>query len=193
MEIIEGQIEFNVKRRLIYPKIKKGAVFIHPTDTIYGIGCDATNTDAVKRIRSIKSRYKRPFLVIAPSKEWIKENCEVTKEVEEYMKQLPGPLTLILKLKNKKCVAKETNYGKDTLGIRIPKHWFSETAKELDIPIITTSANRVGEYFMTSLENLNPEIKAKIDFIFYEDEKKGKPSTLIDLTKKKVGIKERKR
>ena len=150
--ILEGKKEFEVNKSTIYKKIKKGSVFIHPTDTIYGIGCDATNPEGVNKLRNIKSRYKRPFLIIAPSKEWVKENCEITGEAEKYMEKWPGPVTLILKLKNRKCVAKETNYGLDTLGIRMIKHWFGDVAKELDVPIITTSANRIGEDFMTSLE-----------------------------------------
>ena len=191
--IIEGKKEFEINKSTIYKKIKKDAVFIHPTDTIYGIGCDATNPEAVKKLRAIKFRYKRPFLVIAPSLRWVKENCEITKEAEKYMKKWPGPVTLILKLKNRKCVAEETNYGLNTLGIRMIDHWFNDVAKELDVPIITTSANRIGEDFMTSLETLDPTIKSKLDFILYEGEKKGHPSTLIDLTQEKVEIKERKK
>lgn len=191
--ILEGKREFEINKSNIYRKIKKGAVFIHPTDTIYGIGCDATNPEAVKKIRLIKSRYKNPFLVIAPSQEWVKENCVITKEAEKYMKKWPGPITLILKLKKKDCIAKETNFGLDTLGIRIIDNWFGDVAKELDVPIITTSANKTGEDFMTSIETLNPEIKSKLDFILYEGEKKGHPSTLIDLTQEKVEIKERKK
>lgn len=190
--IIENKEEFEVNKSVIYKKIKKGTVFIHPTDTIYALGCDATSEKGVKKLRSIKDRYKRPFLVIAPSIEWVKKNCEITKEVEKYMKKWPGPISLILKLKNKECIDKNVNNGINTLGIRIINHWFQDVAKELDIPIISTSANKIGDYFMTSLETLNPEIKSKLDFIIYEGPIKGHPSTLIDLTKKKIAIKERK-
>ncbi len=154
-------------------KILFGAVFIYPTDTIYGIGCDATNEKSVKRIREIKLRDEKPFSVIAPSKDWISENCEVGSE----MYSLPGPYTLILKLKNKKCIAESVNIGMDTLGVRIPKHWFSDIVKELNIPIVTTSVNKSGEKFMTCLEDLDKDIK--VDFVIYEGEKEGKPSKLI--------------
>ena len=78
--------------------IKHGAVFIYPTDTIYGLGCDATNEESVKKIKELKYRDKdKPMSVIAPSVDWIKEHCEVTDEMIE--KYLPGPYTLLLKKK----------------------------------------------------------------------------------------------
>ncbi|MEM3690242.1 MAG: Sua5/YciO/YrdC/YwlC family protein, partial [Candidatus Micrarchaeia archaeon] len=76
----------------------------------------------------------------------------------------------------------------ETIGVRIPNHWFSEFVSQLGIPVVTTSANITGEEFMTSLENLNPEIKEKMDLIIYEGEKKGYPSTIIDLSGEQVRI-----
>ncbi|MBN2112144.1 threonylcarbamoyl-AMP synthase [Candidatus Woesearchaeota archaeon] len=171
--------------------IERGAVFIHPTDTIYGLGCDATNDTAVKRIRDIKSRFKKPFSVIAPSKEWITKNCVVTKEAKEWIEKLPGPYTLIMKLKNKKAVSEHTNFGVDTIGVRIPDHWFSHVASALGKPIVTTSANKVDQDFMTTLDDLNPIIKESVDFIIYEGEKRGRPSQLVHLDQGKVTIKKR--
>ena len=80
----------------------KNLIFIHPTDTIYGIGCDATNTKLSQKIRNIKNRPNTPFSVLVPSKEWIYKNCKVNKSAEEWINKLPGPYTLILELKNKK-------------------------------------------------------------------------------------------
>lgn len=161
-------------KRKIAEEIEKGAVFIYPTDTIYGLGCDATNDSAVKRIREIKGRETKPFSVIAPTKEWITQNCEA-KELEK----LPGPYTLILKQKNPKAASQQTTTGLETLGVRIPKHWITEIVKELGKPIITTSVNTIGQPFATKLEELQ---KFNVDFIIYEGEKKGKPSTIIDTT-----------
>ena len=162
---IYNKEEFNKNKEKILIKIKEGAVFIYPTDTIYGIGCDATNFNAVKRIREIKDRYEKPFSVIAPSKEWIVKNCE-----SKNLDKLLGPYTLILKLKNKECVA--SNVCLDTIGVRIPNHWFN-----LDIPIITTSVNKAGEKNMTCLKDLDKGVE--VDFIIYEGEKKGKSSEII--------------
>ena len=180
--------EFKLEREAILNEIVDGAVFIYPTDTIYGIGCDATNSDSVKKIRKLKARAENPFSVIAPSLEWVRENCIVTKDGEEWLDKLPGPYTLIFKLKQD-CVAKNVNPGLKTLGIRIPSHWIRNVAAEANVPIVTTSVNKSNEDYMTSLENLNPSIKKGIDFIIYEGEKEGKPSKIIDLTDKVKVIK----
>src|SRR3989344_9285820 len=103
--------ELNLEKQSIVDSIIGGAVFIHPTDTIYGIGCNAQNSNAVKKVRNLKGRAANPFSVIAPSLEWIKENCIVAKQAEEWIDKLPGPYTLILKLKSSNRVAKEVNPG----------------------------------------------------------------------------------
>jgi len=174
--------EFKVEKGSIMESIIDGAVFIYPTDTIYGIGCNATNSDSVKKIRKLKGRLSNPFSVIAPSVDWIRENCAVTKDGEEWIKKLPGPYTLIFKLKNKKCVAKEVNAGLETLGVRIPKHWISKVVAEADIPVITTSVNKSGQDYMASIEDLDETMENGVDFVLYEGKKEGKPSKIIDLT-----------
>ena len=176
--------EYELEKDNIVQSILDGAVFIHPTDAIYGLGCNAQISSSVKKIRELKSRVKNPFSVIAPSIGWIRGNCVVSKEGEQWLKKLPGPYTLIFKLKNERCVAGEVNAGLKTLGLRIPKHWISRLAAEADVPIVTTSANKSGEEYMTSLDNLDNSIKNGIEFALYEGEKEGRPSKLVDLTGK---------
>ncbi len=182
--------EVKISFSQIAKKIKKGAVFVYPTDTIYGLGCNAEDEKAVEEIRKLKNRYGLPFSVIAPSEEWILDNCEVSKANSSWLSKLPGSYTLILKLKNKKSVAKNVSLS-DTLGVRIPNHWISRIVNKLDIPIVTTSANKTGQNFMTSLEDCDANIKNSVDFIIYEGEKHGRPSTIVDLTKEKAEIKKR--
>jgi L-threonylcarbamoyladenylate synthase len=161
-------------------RIKQGQVFIYPTDTIYGIGCDATKKEAVKRIREIKKRPSTPFSIIAPSKEWIVENLSVEDEEKDWIKRLPGPYTLILKKKTD-CVADNVSFS-ETLGVRIPDHWFRLFVAEIKVPIISTSANITQKKYMTSLEDLDEHVKDKLDFVIYEGKKEGNPSKIIDLT-----------
>ena len=190
MEIVTKE-EFLLQKVKYFRLLSQGAVFIHPTDTIYGIGCDATGEAAVQRIRAVKQRTAMPFSVIAPSKRWVFENCDVTLEGEKWLDRLPGPYTLIFRLKNSSPVAAAVNLNSKTLGVRMPKHWISDVAAELGFPVVSTSANLTGEPYMTSTEDLDDSIRQKVDFIIYEGEKQGKPSTIVKLFEKEVEVVER--
>lgn len=171
--------------------IKEGAVFIHPTDTIYGLGCDATNEEAVKNLRHIKHRDEKPFSIIAPSFEWIYDNCVVSAAAREMLEKFPGPYTMIFQLKNKKAIAGSTNCGLPTIGIRIPNHWISQVVKELGFPVVTTSANISGKEYMTSLDDLDPKLHEEINFVLWDGEKAGRASTIINLAQETVQVMER--
>ncbi len=191
-EVLKAEdVKKNMKK---YVSVLKKSVFIHPTDTIYGIGGDATRSNIVAKIREIKNRYTQAMSVMAPSKEWIRENFIITPTVEEWLKKLPGPYTLILKKKpNKKPVAKNVAPGLDTVGIRIPAHWIKDLVKLMNKPIITTSVNVTGNNYMTSLDDLDKEIEKKIDYIIYEGQILGHASTIVHLEGEKVVIRERKK
>ena len=166
-----------LKHKEIISKIKSGAVFIHPTDTIYGLGCLADNEKAVAKIRKLKQRPDTPLSIWAPSVAWITENAEIDAKT---LKKLPGPYTIIARLK-KKVLAKNVNPQRDTQGIRYPYHWFAQIVAELGKPIITTSVNKHNQPYMASLEDLDPKIKKGVDFIIYDGKKTGKPSTIINV------------
>ncbi|MFH1173596.1 MAG: L-threonylcarbamoyladenylate synthase [archaeon] len=179
-----------VEQRKFRKELTK-SIFIYPTDTIYGIGCNALDKKLVARIREAKKSNVQPFSIIAPSKHWIKENCTLSPEAEAWLKQLPGSFTLILPLKNKDAVASNVNNGLPTIGVRIPKHWISKLVEEANVPFITTSANATGDDIMTCIEDLDPRLKEYVHFVINEGKLIGKPSTLVHLEKEKVQIKER--
>ena len=183
---IYTKTEYEKNKNKLVEEIKKGAVFIYPTDTIYGIGCDATDDFAVRKIRRIKGNFERPFSVMVPDKEWITENCDLTSKEEDWLNKLPGPYTLIFAMKAK-CVAENVT-STDLLGVRIPAHSCSELSKMARVPIITTSANLSGGMFMTSLDSLNEEVKKHIDFMIDAGEIKGRPSTIVKLTEEDIKI-----
>ena len=114
MEILT-KAELQARFEEAIEKIKSGNIFIYPTDTIYGLGCDATNETAVNQIHSLKERTSKPFSVWAPSIGWIRKNCVVDKRAEQWLTKLPGPYTFILKLKNKNAVAKSVVQGMSTI------------------------------------------------------------------------------
>ncbi|PIN76561.1 threonylcarbamoyl-AMP synthase [Candidatus Woesearchaeota archaeon CG10_big_fil_rev_8_21_14_0_10_36_11] len=178
--------ELYVRRREIVDKIQKGTLFIYPTDTIYGLGCNAEDDHAVAKIRKIKRLSATPLSVIVPSVDWIRDNCVITKKTEMWLQKLPGPFTLILQLKNKHAVAENVAPKSKTIGIRFIDHWFMETIQKCGVPLITTSANKRGEPFMTSVDDLNKDIERNIEFMIYEGKKKGRPSKIVDVETEKV-------
>jgi L-threonylcarbamoyladenylate synthase len=169
-----------------YEKKLKEGIFIIPTDTVYGLSCNAKSPKLVENLRKIK-KSKQPFSVIAPSKKWIYENCVITKDAKKWIAKLPGPYTLILKLKNKRAVAKSVyNADNCSLGVRIPDHWSSKIVARLKFPLISTLANVSGEDYMKSLDDLDLKIKNKVNLIVSVGKKRGHPSTIINLVENKV-------
>jgi len=156
--------------------ILKGKIFIYPTDTIYGLGCNAENQESVKKIKKIKTRdSEKPLSIIAPSISWIKEHCIFDEILEKY---LPGPYTLILEKLRPGFLSHVSPTS--TLGIRIPKNEFCDRIRNIGKPFVTTSVNLSREPFATSIDSISKEIKDKVDIIQEAKEKlSGKPSTLI--------------
>jgi L-threonylcarbamoyladenylate synthase len=159
----------------ITEKIKQGKIFIYPTDTIYGLGCDATNQEAVNKIKQIKSRDKdKPLSIIAPSIDWIKENCVVDVDLDKY---LPGPYTLLLKKKNPQFLPHISE--NNLLGIRIPSNPLTKDIQKSLLPFVTTSVNLAGEPFATQIKDISKKIIGQVDKVIDNGPLSGRPSTLI--------------
>lgn len=169
------------KKKLIQ-EIKDGKLFIYPTDTIYGIGCNALNAASVKKIRQLKKRDgKKSLSVIAPSKKWIREHFRIAPL--HYLKKIPGPYTLLLP-KKKKGFLKNAS-SNDLVGIRIPKHAFTKLVQEAGIPFVTTSVNVSGQPHAKKITDVPSSILRNVNRIVDVGPLTGKPSTLIDLSNKK--------
>ena len=169
----------------IVEAIKRGDIFIYPTDTIYGMGCNATLESQVQKLRTIKKRaHGNPLSVIAPSKEWIVEHC--LADDERLLDKLPGPYTLIFHRKHKEVVAPSINSNDDSLGVRIIHHWFQKYVTEAGVPFVTTSVNLAGDKYMQKFKDIPEERKNSVDYIIYEGERKGVPSAKLDYAHTKV-------
>jgi len=161
-------------------EIKAGKIFIYPTDTIYGIGCDATNKTAVNKIKKLKKREKnKPLSIIAPSKTWIKQNLIIDTNLSKY---LPGPYTIILKKKNKRFLSQVS--ATDSLGVRIPDNKFTKQIQKSKLPFITTSVNLSKQKPITHPDQIQKQILKQVDYVIDAGTLNGKPSTLIINDKK---------
>ncbi|MBI4448176.1 threonylcarbamoyl-AMP synthase [Candidatus Woesearchaeota archaeon] len=180
--IMAETVQFQQLKQLILTKsIKEGKIIIYPTDTIYGLGCDATNQEAIKKIREIKQRSTQPLSIIAPSKEWISKHFKIKKA---YIDKLPGPFTYILNPKKNSPLPKEVNPETGKIGIRIPNHPITKMIQKANKPFITTSVNISGEKPATSIGEIDKKILNKVDLIIDAGTIDNKPSTIIDLTEK---------
>jgi tRNA threonylcarbamoyl adenosine modification protein (Sua5/YciO/YrdC/YwlC family) len=168
-----------INKREVVKRIKQGVLFIYPTDTVYGLGCNALKQGSVQLIKEIKYRDEKPFSIIAPNKQWIYKNLEVTNK--RFIQKLPGPYTYVLKIK-KRAVARNVNPKLDTLGIRMPDHPFTELVKKSGVPFITTSVNYPGKKPARNIKDIPKKILNKVDIILDDGFLHNYPSTIIDLT-----------
>lgn len=168
--------------------LRKGGLVIYPTETLYGIGADATNQDAVDKLTKYKNRpFGKPYSIAVTDIKMAQRYVTLNNTAKElYNKFLPGPLTVISK--GKGVLAKGVESEDGTLGIRIPDYKLVvDIVKELDKPITSTSANasyKKRPYKISDiLENISEKQKELIDLIIDAGElPKNEPSTVVDTT-----------
>ena len=165
--------------------IDAGGLVVYPTDTLYGLGCSALDGKAVARIYEIKKREgKKPLSILVSDFGMLREYCDTTPEQEKILHELlPGPYTFILKLKKRLPVSETLS-----VGVRVPEHMFMrQVAKELGVPIVSTSANLSGEPDAAELTGVDKEIADAADLVLDGGRcKYAQGSTVIDLVEMKV-------
>ena len=143
----------------------EGNVLLYPTDTIWGLGCDASNAEAVDKIFEIKQRPKeKSLIVLVDSIETLEKHVNVTNEIESLIFSLKVPTTIIYP--NPLGLAKNVINEDNTVAIRLVKHKFcQQLIREFGKPIISTSANISGEKTPLEFGQVSSEIKDKVDFV----------------------------
>lgn len=161
--------------------LRDAGLIVYPTDTVYGVGCDATNEDAVQRLRDAKRRPQKPVSVIAPTKQWIHEHCDVNDEAKTQVDRLPGPYTFILSVQDD-ALASNVAPENTTVGVRRPDHWITGAVQQTGKPVVTTSANISGEPTAEHPDDLPDAFTSHVDLVIEDGRLTGSPSTIIDLT-----------
>lgn len=157
-----------VKQDLLSSKI-----VAFPTDTVFGLGCLKGDDEAKEKIYEAKNRSidkKLPMMV--SDFEMLKKYCEVTEEIKILLdKFTPGPITLIMKYLD----------SDETVAVRIPNdEWILQLIKEIDKPLLVTSANISGSGSLIKCEDVIKQIGDKVDAIVMDDAKGEKASTIVD-------------
>ena len=166
---------------LAHNALENGEVIVYPTDTLYGFGVDATNSDAIHRLNRLKGRIQ-PLSIILESVEHMYDFAEFQDEIKTEVNNLfPGAYTVLLPAESNELSPFVQN-GSPNIGMRIPDHFFPvKLVKMLGKPIITTSINRHGS------DPLNDVTQVEIDFPnvdIFEDSSHtpSKGSTIVDFS-----------
>ena len=177
-------MDINTEIHNTYEVIKNGGIILYPTDTVWGIGCDATNEEAVKKIYALKQREETKSMIVLLNGERMMYN--VFKEIPEVAWQIldlsEKPTTLILdKPRN---VAKNIVAEDNTLGVRIVTEPFCfKLMERMKKPLVSTSANISGMFTPKTFKEISPEIIKGVDYVvnLHHDKVCKNPSTIIKL------------
>ena len=167
--------------------LKSGGAVIYPTDTLYGLGVNALNENAVIKVQKIKRQDKnKPISVVVKDMKMAKKIACIDSKVEKILgKVWPGSITIVLRKKD--IVPYTLTGGEETIAIRISDNKFISTLMEkIDFPITTTSANISGEKNLLESAEIINKFKNSIPyldlFVDAGDIKDPTASTIIDLT-----------
>ena len=165
--------------------IRSGGLLAIPTETVYGLGADALNEDAVLRIFLAKGRPQdNPLIIHVPEASWLERYCEhVPPEAHVLAARFwPGPLTMILP--RKPIVPLRTTGGLETVGVRCPDHPITRAViAAADVPIAAPSGNTSGRPSPTCIADMIEDMDGKIEGMFDGGAcSVGVESTIIDLT-----------
>ncbi len=166
--------------------LKAGGVILYPTDTIWGLGCDATNETAVNKLLQIKNRPPEKSLIVLLDTDnklqsYISEVPEVAYDLIEYAE---NPLTIVFP--GAKNLAPNVVNADGSVGIRVAKHDFcTPLIQRFRKPVVSTSANISGAVSPKNFDEIDQVIKDAVDYIVdFEQENKTnkKPSTIMKLS-----------
>lgn len=177
--------DINTEVHKAFEVIQNGGIILYPTDTVWGIGCDATNVEAIKKIYALKQREETKSMIVLMNGE--KMMYTVFKDIPETAWQIMDlsekPTTLILD--RPRNVAANLIAEDQTLGVRIVKEPFCYKLMErMKRPLVSTSANISGMFTPKSFKEISPEIIKGVDYVVNLQLEKicDKPSTIIKLT-----------
>ena len=168
--------------------LDRDGLIIFPTDTVYGIACNAFSEEAIKKLFKAKQRsFDKPINVLVDSKSKIELVVEEinNKEKELINKYFPGNLTIIFN--KKKEVSNLLTANKPTIGVRIPDNKIAlAILKSYPYPLATTSANISGNETGTKVEDFIDSFKETVDIVIDQGESKDVPSTIVRVENNEV-------
>lgn len=149
--------------------IKEGKLVLFPTETVYGIGANALDTNAVQKIFVAKGRASdNPLIVHISNINMLEQIVENIGEIEKRLinKFWPGPLTIIFNRKSENIIPNSVTAGLNTVGVRMPSNEIARELIELSgVPIAAPSANVSGRPSGTNVQDIIEELDGKVHYI----------------------------
>jgi len=165
--------------------LRQGGVILYPTDTVWGLGCDATNPEAVKRIFGIKQREDvKSMLVLIENPNMLNSYVREVPEIAwQLIEVADKPLTIIYP--GAKNLAPNLIASDGSIGIRVTTESFSEhLIQQFRRPIVSTSANLSGKPTPQNFDEIGEGIKSAVDYVVryrQDDGSKNSPSSILKL------------
>lgn len=178
-------MDINTEVHNAFEVIKNGGIILYPTDTVWGIGCDATNEEAIKKIYTLKQRDDSKSMIVLMNGEKMMYNVfkEIPDVAWEILDLSEKPTTLILD--NPRNVASNIIAEDKTLGVRLVKEPFCfKLMERMKRPLVSTSANISGNVTPKTFKEISPEIIKGVDYVvnLQQDKVCKNPSTIIKLS-----------
>ncbi|WP_224448071.1 L-threonylcarbamoyladenylate synthase [Haloprofundus salilacus] len=163
--------------------VERGEAVVYPTETVYGLGANALDADAVERVFELKGRARdNPLSLGVPSVDAALSYADPTEREIRFMREfLPGPVTVVTA--RRQMVPDALTAGRERVGIRVPDH---ELALELldalaPTPLTATSANRSGAGSVRRVDELDSRIRDAVGAVLDDGETPGTESTVVDV------------
>lgn len=172
--------------------MEKGGLILYPTDTIWGIGCDATNEKAVEKVYALKKRddEKSMIILVAEEKDIFSYVENPDKKIFDHLSSTERPTTVIFE--NAKNIAGNLVSHDGTIAIRIVKDDFCKNLiTRFKRPIVSTSANISGQTFPKKFNDISTAIKNGVDYIVQHrqnDLMSSQPSSIIKINKENIEV-----
>lgn len=158
--------DFNIDVEACLEVLRSGGVILYPTDTVWGIGCDATNAEAVGKVKQLKQRpnEKGLILLVADYREILEYVAAPDLRMEEYLATVAKPTTVIYR--NAIGLPENVTAADGSVGIRVVDEVFCKhLIKRLRTPLVSTSANFADESAPNSYREISPDIIKGVDYV----------------------------
>lgn len=160
--------------------VAEGGAVVYPTETVYGLGANALDPDAVERVFEIKRRSRRkPLSLAVPTVDDALDLAEASDRAERFARRfLPGPVTVVLP--RAPAIPDVLTAGRSRVGIRVPDHEVALALLRETPPLTATSANESGAGSARTIDEIDPAVREAVDAIVDGGETPGGESTVVD-------------